>query len=293
MRVLENILKPIKLKDYVKRTALEADFTDLVRDETLVLQDGRPILYYNRLAWDFARIRDVLHGIEYQVSERTGGLKTISRVFGFQPRIALRRDFCTATSLASEAPDKNRAITDLGRQISDVYARHFPQVAADHAQQLNKIRPEWKMEGTVFTSGIINKNNPLKYHFDSGNFENVCSCMLGFKRDIQGGYLSLPELRLGLEIADGSLTIFDGQSLLHGVTPIHRVTPKAYRYTIVYYALKAMWQCGALTDEVARIRAVKTEREFKRAGLSQRVHPKVGKEIYVDQNGQTHGNEEE
>ena len=282
MRVLENIKRPVNLKEFVKRTALEGDYTDLVRNETLVLQDGRPILYYTRLDWDFAPIREVLQHIPYSVSERTGGLKTVSRVFGYQPRIALRRDFCTATSLATEHPRKNQIITELGKRVSEVYTEHFPQVAATHAEQLKKILPEWKLEGSVFTSGIINKNNPLKYHFDSGNFENVCSCMLGFKRDVQGGYLSVPELGLALEIADRSLAIFDGQSLLHGVTPITRLTPKAYRYTVVYYALKAMWKCGPLTSELARIRTLKTEREFKRANLERH---QVHDELVVDNNG--------
>lgn len=279
--------KKLDLADWKKRTAMEEDYDTLIKDDTLIRdQAGNPILLYVKPKIDFASLRSALTKIEYQASERTGGLKTVSRVFGYQPRIALRRDFCTATSLAYSSPKTNEIICDFGRGIDPIYRKYFPSTAEHHNEQTTKVLPEWRIPGTVFTSGIINKNNPLKYHFDAGNFENVCSCMLGFKRNILGGYLSIPEFGLALEIADGSLTIFDGQSLLHGVTPIKRTTPDAYRYTVVYYALKDMWKCEPVGVELERIRRLRTEREFRRAGMATSVQtPKVGEEIYVDQNG--------
>lgn len=268
----------LDLKEFVKRSALETDYSRLVKRDTLVRVEGIPRILYLNLDWDFEPLLDILQRIRYQESERTGGLKTVSRVFGFQPRVALRRDYCTATSLAHEDTPANNVVCSYGNRIETFYAQLFPEVHADHARQArDKILPEWRIAGTSFSSGIINKNNPLKYHFDSGNFENVCSCMLGFKRDIGGGYLSCPELDLGFQIADQSLLIFDGQSILHGVTPIVRATPRAYRYTIVYYTLKGMWQCEPLSGELARIRNLKTRRERKRAGLD---------DVVVDQHGE-------
>ncbi len=58
--------------------------------------------------------------------------------------------------------------------------------------------------------------------------------------------------------------MFDGQSILHGVTPINKVSPKGYRFSIVYYTLKRMWQCLEVDEELVRVRQKKTERERTR-----------------------------
>jgi hypothetical protein len=88
--------------------------------------------------------------------------------------------------------------------------------------------------------------------------------MLVLKKDVDGGYLIIPELDLALECPDGALVIFNGQNILHGVSPIEYTNNKAYRYSVVYYSLEQMWKCEPLDEEIARIRNVKMERENKR-----------------------------
>lgn len=265
----------LDLTEYVKRTALERDYKELYTRETLFTFQGEPFLYYGFLDGDCSDLVRTLQRIEYQTSTRTGGLKTVSRVFGYQPRVALRRDFCSATSLSTQDPEANALMLSYGKQLTARYRATFPAVYEKQATAVReRVRPEWAMPETVFTSGIINKNNPLKYHFDAGNFKGVCSCMIGFKRDVAGGYLSIPEFNIALEIGDRSISIFDGQSLLHGVTPIRKLSPMAYRYTAVYYALEQMWKCEPLELELARIRNLKTAREIKRANS-----------VVVDQHG--------
>lgn len=280
IEVIEVSRKPLDVDEYIKRSALESDFSRVISGNTLLVVNGVPSALYLKLDdWDFTELVTVLQSIEYQQSERTGGLKTTSRVFGFQPRVALRRDYCTATSLAYQDSHANSVVSSFAPRIEGLYREFFPAVQQKHAALASeKILPEWKIPNSAFTSGIINKNNPLKYHYDSGNFEDVCSCMLGFKRDIGGGYLAMPEFDLAFEVADNSLSIFDGQSILHGVTPLKRLTPHAYRYTIVFYTLKGMWNCEPLDAEIARIRKKKTERELKRAGILD--------EAIVDQHGE-------
>jgi hypothetical protein len=110
----------------------------------------------------------------------------------------------------------------------------------------------------------VNKNNQLKYHFDSGNFKGVLSNMVVLKKDVAGGYLIIPELDIALEVADNTLTIFNGQEILHGVSTIEYENDHAYRYSVVYYSLEQMWKCEPINDEIARIRKVKTQREKNR-----------------------------
>jgi hypothetical protein len=88
--------------------------------------------------------------------------------------------------------------------------------------------------------------------------------MVAFKSNIKGGYLSIPEYDVGLEIATNSVLLFDGQKILHGVTPIKLLNKNSYRFTIVYYTLKSMWNCEPLSKEVARYKKRRTEIERKR-----------------------------
>lgn len=268
MRVINTQKKEIDLKEYVKRSAQESDYVELITEDALIQIDGKPAILYKKLDWDFEPLRRCLMGVRYDNTTRSSGLKTTSRVFGHQPRIPMRRDFCTKTSLATDNPEKNQMVCDYGERIVPIYHEAFPEVFEKHDKWVDeKILEEWKIKETPFTSGIINKNNPLKYHFDAGNIKEVCSCMLALKKSSGGGYLSFPELGVALEIADRTLSVFDGQSLLHGVTPIRKLADNAHRFTVVYYTLHQMWKCEPLTQEIARIRQVKSEREKRRAGI--------------------------
>ena len=207
-----------------------------------------------------------LRSIRYDKSGRTGGLPSISRTFGYQPRITLRRDFCTSASLNQEEPGVYSLIQQAGKIAAGYYEKHSVNVYKEHMALSNKVLPQYRMEaGVPFTSGIINKNNQLRYHFDSGNFKNVWSAMFVFKKDIAGGFLSCPEYDIGFELKNNSLLLFDGQSILHGVTEFKLMTPSAYRISIVYYSLAGMWKCFTPDEELARIRKIKTMRETKRA----------------------------
>ena len=163
-------------------------------------------------------------------------------------------------------PQEHAAVIKYGIQISGLYSQFTPEVYEQHmAITKEKVLDEWAIRNTPFTSGIINKNNPLKYHFDSGNFKNVYSCMAVFKRGTKGGFLSMPEYGVGVSLPHNSVFMFDGQSVLHGVTPITKESPTDTRYSIVYYSLQQIWNCLPLSEEIARIRNKKTERERKRA----------------------------
>jgi len=272
---------PVDLEEYVQRSAAEADIKQLVSQPSIIIDGdtGETILVYAELKHDSKDLLNALNKIKYVSDIRTGGLKTTSRIFGYNPRNTLRKDYCSATGLATESPELHAVILEWGKYVAEVYKSFLPERAKAHYDLLEeKVIEEYRIDGTPFTSGIINKNNPLKYHFDSGNFRGVYSCMITIKRDIGGGHLAMPEYGIGLELKNNTVAMFDGQSLLHGVTPIEKQAHDAYRFTVVYYSLLQMWKCLPLTEEIARIRKVRMEREARRArvmrGLEEE-HPAV------------------
>jgi len=256
MQHLSVTRRTIDLKEF-KRGAVEADCETLISETTTVIEDGRVVaVYYAKLQEPLIeKIRAALPLVPTVKDIRTSGLVTNSRIFGFAPRNVLRKHPCRAVSFAAENPAVHATIAAGAEVVARYYEQSMPELAAEHKRLAEEhVRPEFRLGQTMFTSGIVNRNNPLQYHFDSGNFNNCCSAMLGFKSDIAGGQLCVPELNIRFEIADRSLLLFDGQGLLHGVTPIQLLSPKALRFTIVYYALRQMWNCETITDELIRQR---------------------------------------
>jgi hypothetical protein len=145
--------------------------------------------------------------------------------------------------------------------VGRAYAWYNPDRYARASDLVEQVLPEWRLEETAFTSGILNRDSALAYHTDAGNFKGVWSGMLGFRHTMVGGHLALPEYNVALEIANNSLTLFDGQRLIHGVTPLHRLSEDAYRITVVYYGRAGMWRCRTNTEEVAAARRRRAARK--------------------------------
>lgn len=264
MKIIEITKNPnLDYKQFIKRTALEKDYQTIIKEPTIITENGEIKIIYDILDIDSKNVVEDLKRIKYTVGKRARGLVSTSRIFGFRPRMELRGDYCTSTSLAYDNPDIHQRVCNLALEIEKYYEKYNPKGYKDHSEQTDsKIKKSWRINGkSVFTSGIINKNNPLKYHLDAGNFNKVFSLMIVFKEGIEGGYLSCPEYGIGFELKNNSILMFDGQSIMHGVTPITYTTPKSHRFSIVYYSLKKIWKCLEIDDELARIRNIKTKRE--------------------------------
>lgn len=258
--------KEIEFSSFKKRTALETDCTRIIDFDCLITSQGIPKILYCKMDANTSHLRWAVQTIKYESSDRTAGLKTTSAIFGFSPKIALRKDFCSATAMARNFPKQHFIICEFSKELTKLYEEFFPETLKRHYSLADsKVRKEWKLEGTPFTSGIVNKNNPLKYHHDAVNFKDVLSNMIVFKKDVKGGRLACPEYDVRFNCDDNHVVIFDGAQILHGVTPIIRSdSADSYRYSVVYYSLEQMWKCDSINEEVERIRKVKKEREFKR-----------------------------
>jgi hypothetical protein len=274
MRYLDAIPRDIDTEILRRRSAKESDCETLITEDCVVRVGGQAkIVYIARLSNpDIERARAAVQRVKYQTSTRTSGLVSTSRIFGYAPRNVLRGHPCRSTSMATDHPEEHAAICNAAPAIDAQYQKFFPEVHEQHSEVASKVREQWMIPGSVFTSGIVNYNNPLQYHFDAGNFSQVCSAMVAFRHKTQGGHLACPELGVAFEIADRSLILFDGQKLLHGVTPIKRLAEDAFRFTVVYYSLKQMWNCETVQGEVDALRDRRTKTEQRRA--KERAEPR-------------------
>jgi len=184
---------------------------------------------------------------------RLGGIKNENRVFGFTEAVKLRRRFGASVSMFNlEYPNVATLLEEIAGHCWSEFEERLPERAAEHLSLVEPISEAWRMRrGTVpWTSGIINGTAAMPYHKDAGNVLESWSAMVTLK-DCQGGMLHLPSLGLYLACDDLSLTVFNGQQHLHGVTPITRKR-RGYRHSIVFYAKRGF--IGALPpgEEVRR-----------------------------------------
>ncbi len=259
--------REIILKDYKYRTAVEEDYSRLINEDCMLFDEdtGKIIGIYFKLPKTPSDLLMALMSIKYDKNKRLQGLITHSRIIGWRPREKVRNDYCSSSSLAMTNPKQHSIIVEFAKTLTKYYKEFAPEIFNAHKEiAQDNIMKEWLIEDTPFSSGIVNKNNELHYHHDAGNFKDVYSNMVAFKSNVRGGYLSMPEYDIGLEISTNSVLLFDGQKILHGVTPIKLLNENSYRYTIVYYTLKAMWNCEEVNVELQRYKEKRTSIEERR-----------------------------
>lgn len=280
MLALDRERRPLDLATYRLRRADDGDCSQVIGEPFELRDAGALKIVYLELADDpldgpsLERIYHAVQRVHFNTSARTRGLVSTSRVFGYLPRITIRRDYCTATSLSAEQPTEHADIAAGAAIVSRHYRAVHPDLYGRHQAAAADLPVQsYRLEDDVFTSGIINENNPLKYHFDSGNLPDVWSGMLVFRDGVSGGMLALPEYDIAVALKHKSLFLFDGQGILHGVTPMRLLRPSARRYSLVYYSMRGLWSCEPLGAELARIRRKRTDREARRAQTPPKARP--------------------
>lgn len=198
---------------------------------------------------------------------RLSGMIVTHRTFGFTTPVPLRRRYaCAASRFDFDYPEASALIAEYlvaAEHVFRTQAREVYDETAEHV--LEAIAPAWRIAGTPWTSGIINHTAALPYHRDSGNIKGSWSAMLSVRRNVEGGLLHLADYGLYLRVPNGSISVFDGQSVLHGVTPFRLTAPHAYRFTAVAYARAGMRSCCAdPRDEAKRAARAATEAVDKR-----------------------------
>ena len=267
---LDSYKKEIIREGKVKRGFRNASHEDVSRvlsGNWIVVDDesNKPVIAYLVIPDDFSGMMPFLHRIKWTVSNRNDGTPSQAKTVGNLERNPVRqRDFCRMAGLATEDPEGHAKILEYIAGTAGYYERLNPLLFAGHAEAAGRVLDQYRIGSSPFTSAIINRDNVLPYHFDSANFKDVWSLMLGFKKDVEEGYLVMPEYDLALEVADNSLSGFDGQVALHGVSPFKKLSRHAYRYTIVAYSKTGMWKCLSLDEEIARARKQRTQKEIGR-----------------------------
>lgn len=278
-----------ELADYRGQSVDAADLTELDEGTTVHGPDGQVLLAYHRL-WNtgdepLERLRRHLDGMRREPGQMMNGLRVSRRAFGRWPRSQPREDWCRNAKLDREHPELADELIGIAAELERRYAALNPVTYAHHALVAERVLPEWRLPGCrCFTGGVINVDSAIGYHMDRGNFKATFSAMPIVNQGTAGGHLVVPELGAYVQAKDGMCVFFDGQSLLHGVTPIRRTQRAGHRYTVVFYSASQLWHCLPPADESERANRRRADRELRRAaGKIDLGH--VRPQTYADQPG--------
>lgn len=268
-RELRGLKKSFSDKDFLKKTPSVSDFSQLVNYPCNAYDDGNNLLFCYQQIPDLqlaSKLNDACEKTPFHKNARTGGLKSESNIFGYRPRNAVRMglNICAATGMSRDYPHIHSALVD-GAEAFGLWLNEVnPSVCKKQKNYLSKnILPEYRISD-CFTSGIINRNNPLQYHKDQGNVPDSWSVMSVFKHSIEGGYLILPCYGVAVELKHNSIIAFSGESVVHGVSPIKTLSKTSRRYSIVWYTQEMLKNCLPCKEEIARARQMRDEYETKR-----------------------------
>jgi hypothetical protein len=232
-----------------------------------LIEDGETVGLITRLRpADRVRLRHLVTGYTYGdgvARQGRGNMSFVGVTFGYAPRrVMARQEGCRMTAFGRDDADGERFLEDLARELTDEFAELVPNQAAHDVEVLgSSVLTDWRMgETSLWTSGVINKANVLPYHRDGNNL-NTWSAMPTIRYGMDGGRLHVPEYDLVFPCGDGDVTWFYGRGLVHGVTPMRERKPGAYRYSLVFYALKGMTSCTEYAAETARAHVRRTARE--------------------------------
>lgn len=253
--------------DYVARPVAETDYDRVLRPsngEPLMLRlDGDPVAYVTQ--WDKGgRMLTAARGLRYSPTSRSGGMRSDSRTFGFQPRLVVRREQCSECATSQEAPMVAEAVYAGAELVRDEFLRVLPERGSAQATRVaGEVAECWRIRKTMFTGCIVNRSSALMYHRDVGNFLDTWNAQFTLAESgVVGGLFVLPEFRIALDLRD-TLMFLDASKFVHGVTTIHG---RGHRYSAVYFATAGMARCAPTRDEeLAHARLSRAARESAKA----------------------------
>lgn len=226
-------------------------------------ETGELLFAVTRYSGDLGALRRAIISYPMGTVPRAVGTRNVSGTFGFLDRSEMMRRYgCRSCAGATDAPLAHSVLMDAGRVLFGQFLGLDPHGNAGAGLLLadEKIRPEWRVPGTPWTSGIINRTSPLPYHLDRNNLP-IWNAMVVIRRQMAGGFFHVPEMGVALECRDGDACFFPAYRVVHGVTPMRRKRPEGYRYSAVWYSVAGMAQCLDPTEELARGRASRSQSE--------------------------------
>ena len=217
-------------------------YDNVISCDTDLYINGIMVLKYRILTGEVLKYANYLNNnAKITSGKRVNGLGVSNDILGFMPRNPTRCNWCRATASSKKNPKNFGAAVKYAEMIDSLY----------DCEHDNNVLNDWLLGSSRFSTLNINKNFAIKYHRDSGNIKSQKSNVFICRKNATGGRLVIPHANIAFEQKNGALIIFDGHSIVHGVTPIE-IHSGGYRSSLVLYTMLEMKNCLSPVDESKR-----------------------------------------
>tara|TARA_R110000737_G_scaffold151249_1_gene180509 strand:- start:461 stop:1846 length:1386 start_codon:yes stop_codon:yes gene_type:complete len=193
------------------------------------------------------------------ISETTYANMVLSGIAGFfdrYPRIPYGR----ATAYTENNYSVYEKCYPFMRQLSAMFKEHLPIRYGIQNEAAAKLDPRFRVAGedTPFTTVTVNKNFRTACHRDAGDLNEGFSnlTVVAKAKNWEGGYLVLPEFRVGINIRPGDLLLINNHGGIHGNTelkpPAGTSIEDMERISLVCYFREKMLDVGTWEYESLR-----------------------------------------
>ena len=181
-----------------------------------------------------------------------------SVVVGFFDRSA-RHPYCRQTYLSVADPAGWGTLTPLIQEVASAFQQALPRRYAAQEAAARATHPAYVIPGTPFTTLTVNNTIASAYHYDKGDYAPGFGAILVLRRGAySGGELVLPAYRVGADLQDRDLLLFDVHEL-HGNLPIVGEGPPMLpeqggyeRISVVFYFRANVVECLPPEQELER-----------------------------------------
>ncbi len=178
--------------------------------------------------------------------------KVLSSVVGYFDRYP-RMNYCRSCAWNYANPDKWQVAVPMIQKISQLFAQYCPEKYRFQAQYAAKIKSDWIIPGTVFSTVTVNKNFRTALHRDGLNLAGSFSAFNVMRvGNFLGGHLVLPRYRIAFNCDNGDVLFFAPQEP-HGNCEMKQMGKQKFeRLSLVYYVRDKLIKCGTMAEELER-----------------------------------------
>lgn len=178
-----------------------------------------------------------------------------SGIVGYFDRTA-RTPFCRATAFTAEDPLRWARIVPALLEIDRVFRENEPDRYSIQRAAADRVSPDFRIEGTAFSTVTVNRNWRTAIHFDAGDFPRGFGVMTLRRAGVfEGGELAFPRFGVAVRLWTGDVLLADVHEA-HGNLPIRARAGDWERLSLVLYLRERMLRCGTAAEEVARARSL-------------------------------------
>lgn len=174
------------------------------------------------------------------------------------------KKFCRLTAWTGRETEQFRELWPYFQFLGQVFARDVPNRYTAQMEEVHRTHPDWVIPDTPFTTITINNTYPTGVHKDKGDLDKGFSVLSTLRKgEYEGGVLTFPEYRVGVDMRDGDVLLMDAHEW-HGNSRFVPDVPRrprgmpdwdqlSYeRISTVAYFRTNMVKCGDIPSEEQR-----------------------------------------